>query len=309
MRNTRHHPSGFTLIELLVVVAIIGLLMSLLLPQLKTAREQARKVKCLANLKSIGTAMMMYASDQRDWFPFEKRNWPRSGRPDGWVMTAFHYGGHPGKPGTFTFNIAMRDTFAGRPLNPYLYSGLYEKLETEEDARSAEGLERRKALAVFDCPSDDGGFVQSSTASQTSLAQPTHFRNGSSYDINYHWVWLWAAGSGSLGAPHRAFSRAAAANLHYLERANHFLERQRELHASRFIMLYEDPFDSAQWNNLPRFGWHQQWNRHSFLFLDGHAANITADPTRGNFGTGWKTASGEWYYDPDDPDYRFRDLD
>ncbi|MBI4580927.1 MAG: type II secretion system protein [Planctomycetes bacterium] len=47
----RTHTYGFTLIEVLVVVAIIALLVSILLPSLKAAREQARSAVCLSNLK------------------------------------------------------------------------------------------------------------------------------------------------------------------------------------------------------------------------------------------------------------------
>ena len=58
---------GFTLIELLVVVAIIALLVSILLPALAAAREQARSVYCMSSLKQQGTAMMYYAGDYDDY--------------------------------------------------------------------------------------------------------------------------------------------------------------------------------------------------------------------------------------------------
>ena len=54
---------GFTLIELLVVIAIVSLLVSILLPSLRQAKEQARAVVCQTNMRGIHSALHMYAED------------------------------------------------------------------------------------------------------------------------------------------------------------------------------------------------------------------------------------------------------
>ena len=60
---------AFTLIELLVVISIIALLISILLPALKNARESARGVACMSNERQVGLGFANYLSNSNDVFP------------------------------------------------------------------------------------------------------------------------------------------------------------------------------------------------------------------------------------------------
>lgn len=60
---------AFTLVELLVVIGIIAVLISILIPALSRARNQAQRTNCLSNLRQIGNLWHLYANDNDGWFP------------------------------------------------------------------------------------------------------------------------------------------------------------------------------------------------------------------------------------------------
>ena len=68
-----HKQHGFTLIELLVVIAIIALLMAILLPALKAAREQGKRAVCLNNLRQLTLAWIMYADGHSEYHKWVDR--------------------------------------------------------------------------------------------------------------------------------------------------------------------------------------------------------------------------------------------
>jgi prepilin-type N-terminal cleavage/methylation domain-containing protein len=136
---------GFTLIELLVVIAVIALLLAILLPTLRKAKELTKRTVCQANLKQIALAWNMYLDDNDGCFYYginANRNY------GGWKGTV--YESEPNVP--------------SRPLNSYL--SLAPILETENEAK------------VFYCPADRGGVPG------FAVREKAYRYNGTSYNTN-----------------------------------------------------------------------------------------------------------------------------
>ena len=147
--------AGFTLIELLVVIAIIAILAAMLLPALARAKERAKQVQCVSNLKQQGVAVTLYAGDFSERFP-------SGGAPAGFSASVFAYWNYGGKQGS-EYDGQLR------LVNPYV--AIRGNVST-----NSQGAER-----VFQCPSDNGALK----ADWPYDRKPTVFDTfGSSYLYN-----------------------------------------------------------------------------------------------------------------------------
>lgn len=107
---------GFTLVELLVVIGIIALLISILLPALNKAREQANMTVCASNERQMANATHMYAMDNKGYFPCVDSN----NVPDEWWPALLN----PYLNNEKVFQCPIQFG-AGNPVNTYTANGAY----------------------------------------------------------------------------------------------------------------------------------------------------------------------------------------
>ena len=258
---------GFTLIELLVVVSIIALLISILLPSLSRAREQAKLTVCLANIRGVGTSFVQYlldfntiplfATSNNSWCSWAFGGWSGSNR-DYWENDP---GGYP------LYNIPTDQ----RPLSIYMVSaGMTPEIDR---------ITPTEEMPMFKCPSDRiSAQWQWGVFSDTSETISAYDDVGTSYQMNFHFTdqELFESCPEGIDPPCQDHLIGVLGSQLYLG--------QMARHAARFIALMEDPCDwglgavgSGGAGGIQTMGFHGRFSKHVTFRMDGHAEHRLMD--------------------------------
>jgi len=330
-RLSRPAPArAFTLIELLVVIAIIAMLIAILMPSLKNAREQAKRNACLSNVKNIATTSRVYeADDPNGWgipvHPLQFCQCPDQpcGQPcmEPMYIGAYEWGGKagigsPGHPyatargapdsGPLAWMSSRYGTAAGfgpstRPMNDILYKGGF---KDNTAVRPLWKNDTNLDLPLFRCPGDNGpprGAHCPDWVANSERSSYDHF--GNSYAANKFMIANANGGWMQSNSPYmRPVSRVPtpARTLYYEENIGRWAWACRRELPECTSELGLDGVDPGPTKAVR--GWHGRDWTFNRAFVDAHAETqrIYLEGTEDTNGYALHYRN-EQVYPPDDP--------
>lgn len=318
--GSRQRRSAFTLLELLVVVGIIIVLFGVMTPALVNARERARTIVCVSNLRSIGTAVQSYFIEGNPTVVYHFPQDYRIGkvRPAIIANSLTIWGGGVPQDPWYRWGDYARLRASDRPLNRYLTPGV-----SWDDPRRvdyignplAQQLLPMNLPEVFKCPSDgirDSGYNDWDFFGD--VGRPAWSAVGASYATTDAWVSYYRLTSlADDETEYEGDALLIAGGKH--ERGTELESLSVEMFrnssgrwASEFVLMAEAPFNVDSQNRRPSaapgkpvrpvVGFHGEQDKHAVLYLDSHARydEFSRPDVRGPNWTLWpgKPWEGHW---------------
>ena len=254
---------AFTLVELLVVIGIIALLISILLPVLNKAREQAKAISCASNEKQVLLAFTMYVSAHKGAtpiFPPIGMTFPQTTPYK--RSAAYYMDSKDGGLGVIRYDVGS--------FWPYMTSGIHTTV-TKPNPGTANSPPPEVLYRVFNCPSD--------TDYRDAQQGGTHFQ--SSIDRNFTYSWngsFWDNPMKPIGDAPTDPPKVWGNEKHGVSRINQIVEGAHK------IILFEEAHPNDGWcwmgfppgdaDDTPSF---RHNGRANYGFADGHVESM--DPT------------------------------
>lgn len=292
-----NRPKGFTLIELLVVIAIIALLVSLLLPALKQARNSARVVKSMSNLRQINIASATYREENKGYMPLAltvpRGNYPNppwfgnQNQVQGWCT--WSYGGKNPDQYWFSRSSGAFDVEAAdRLLNTYVYPEVRFEAPPMPTRMQANDPNRKTASAeIFRDPSDEVSYQRSASFRVNPTPTPISSYDdvGTSYHFNVKW-WEQIPSSGTDPQGRSRFVKAFEFGCNRLRVSDAY-------QPARMVWVHDQYADVVANNQSTQFRLRNGFkdiNKSVMAYMDGHAAYHPVFP--GNLPTSY---SNQYY--------------
>jgi prepilin-type N-terminal cleavage/methylation domain-containing protein/prepilin-type processing-associated H-X9-DG protein len=267
MSTRAAHRRGFTLVELLVVIGIIALLISVLMPALGKARDQANSIKCMSNMRQIGQAYLMHASEHRNHVPTAGLiHGPYNATPQGL-----------GDAAKIKF-MYYSDGGAERPLPMPAALGVYlgQKITASNAAELQAQMDSGAIRNVFTCPTQqedsmlDGVMLADQTGWQCPFFKSSYIFNEEPLGFNDQGAPNYVRGRGNLNR-----MKGTSDTMMLMDGKVRLGYPWLVIFALKNNTVLEDAFVGNGAGDRSNFDLERHRGKVNMVFMDGHAETVS----------------------------------